>query len=320
MTKRYTPPDFEKAVKSHIILWKSRETNPALEVPPIMVVAGSTGTGKTTGIAHICAQMGAPLYPVEGKNLVASTEGQATAPLVNELIKAANDPTALVPCVLIDDADLGGLGTSPNITGTVNGEAVKGCVMTWADKPDSILVEQLNRAPSIIPLKRSACMFMTTNRLDHLHPPMIRAGRATIFVLDPQGEELERTVAGIFPQLTLRQAQQLVRRFSGQPVAFFPDIKAELAKDAALQCADHYNGDLQGADWSGVGDFILKHSNGASYQDLVAAGDKLAGTSRDTNFITPQKPVEAPVRRHSGMNGSTPYANGSEPQTASMEA
>ena len=320
MNTRYTPPEFEKAVKSHIILWKCREANPALKVPPIMVIAGPTGTGKTSGIAHICAQMGAPLYEVQGKDLMASTEGQATSPLVNKLMQAARDPSPLVPCVLVDDADQGGMCTDPNMTGTVNGKAVQGCMMAWADKPDRILVETDNRPPRIARLARPVCMFVTTNRLDHLPVQMLNPSRASVFVLDPQGEELERTVAGIYPQLSLRQAQHLVKRFSGQSVAFFANLKAEIAKEAAMQCADHYSGNLHSADWSLVSDFIAQKSAGADYQVLAAAGEKIAGTSRTTNFLPAASPVKAPARRRSGLNGASHHTNGAHTPSASMKA
>lgn len=290
---RYIPPGFEDEFVAHIMTNIAKAERPSLTANPILAIAGPAGTGKTSNSYAIAEAMGCKVYPVQGKDLVAQLEGQASALIIKALLDASKDETSLIPIVFLDDADLGGLGTSPNVTGTVNGEAVKGCVMGWADNPKTVTVDDGDAPPRAIPLRRRACMVLTTNRLDHLHEPMLREGRSSVVELDPQGRDLQNVIAGIFPNLGLRLAGNLMRKFPNQRISFFASLKGAVAKRNAVEQAKAHRGSLRSINWKAFADHLERVSEGASYQDLVTEGEKIAAQSRDANFVKKAKPTSS---------------------------
>ena len=284
--KRYIPQDFQREFIAHLAFNRAKAENPALHADPILAIGGPAGSGKTSNTYALAEAMDCQVYSVQGKDLVAQLEGQGSALLVKALQDAAKDTQSFMPIVLVDDADLGGLGSSPNVTGTVNGEAVKGCVMGWADNPAVVTVDNGDAPPRQIRLPRRVCMVMTTNRLDHLHPPMLRTGRAHVVALDPQDEDLKHVIAGIYPKLGLRNAGNLMRKFPDQSISFFVNLKAAVAKRAAVKQIEAYRGPLRGADWKLFSDFLLNAAEGAKYQALVDEGMKILGQSRRENFVS----------------------------------
>ena len=241
---------------------------------------------------------------------MAQLEGQGSALLVKALQDASKDDASFIPVVLVDDADLGGLGTSPNVTGTVNGEAVKGSVMAWADNPKVVTVDNGDAPPRVISLRRQPCMVMTTNRLDHLHAPMLREGRSSVITLNPRGRDLQHVVAGIYPNLGLRLAGFLLRKFPDQPISFFVSLKGAVAKRIAVEQAEKYQGSLRSADWKAFSNHLERVSEGASYQDLVAEGEKIAAQSRDANFVKATKSAPNEPNPLIGKGGFRNYGNG----------
>lgn len=291
---RYIPPDFKRDFIGHVVFNRLKAENPRLQAEPILAIAGPAGSGKTSNSYALAEAMGCKVYPVQGKDLVAQLEGQGAALLIQALQDAANDTESFMPVVLVDDADLGGLGSSPNVTGTVNGEAVKGCVMAWADNPNIVTVDNGDGPPRSIHLRRAPCMVMTSNRLDHLHQPMLREGRASVVTLDPRGEDLRQVLAGIYPKLGLRKAGHLMRKFPDQSIAFFVGLKAAVAKRTAVQQVEAYKGSLQQADLKLFSDYLLRVAEGASYQSLIDEGMRITSQSRDANFVKAAASVTDP--------------------------
>lgn len=288
---RFIPPGFRDTFLAHVLINRAKAENPKIKANPILAIAGPSGVGKTSNSYALAKALGCEVYSVQGSDLVAQLEGQGTEMLVKALRDAADDTTSLMPLVLIDDADLGGLGHNPNITGTVNGEAVKGCVMAWADNPNEVKVDDGRSPQRIIPLRRPACMIMTTNRLDNLYPPMLGNQRANVMTFAPHGQDLQHVLAGLFPKLSAQNVRLLMTRFPDQPVSFFASLKAAVATRAAVEQAYQFDGDWASANWTEFGALLEELSEGASYEDLLAEGEKIASQSRDANFVHTPKPT-----------------------------
>lgn len=312
---RHIPKDFVDTVTAHLLMCRAKSENPRIKANSILAIAGPSGAGKTTNTYAIAEALGCQVYPVQGSDLVAQLEGQGTELLVKALRDAAADTESLMPIVFIDDGDLGGLGTNPNITGTVNGEAIKGFVMAWADNPSQIKIDDGKSPQRIISLPRHACMIITTNRLDHLHPPMLGQQRANVMTFDPQGSDLQNVLAGIFPNLGKRKAGLLMKRFPDQPISFFVSLKAGIAKNVALEQASRYRGSLNTVDWSKYSLVLERISEDASYKDLVAEGEKIAAQSRDANFIQKPKPKTEEPEDHAPV-----YTNGADHSAQTVSA
>lgn len=307
---RHIPQDFEREFIAHVLMTRAKAENPKIKANSILAIAGPSGVGKTSNTYALAKALDCTVYPVQGSDLVAQLEGQGTELLVKALRKAAEDTDSLMPIVLIDDGDLGGLGSNPNVTGTVNGEAVKGFVMAWADDPSAIKVDDGRSPVRRVPLQRQACIVITTNRLDYLHPPMLGMQRANVMTLNPQGVDLQHVLAGIFPKLGLLQAGWLMKRFPEQPISFFVSLKAAIAKNVALEQAAKFQGDLHTADWTKFSVDLEQVSEGASFRDIVAEGDKIAAQSRDANFIKRPKSTH-----ETAENDGAPRANGADHST-----
>lgn len=304
--ERYIPPELEEAVLTHLLSNRLRSVNPAIRPNPILVVAGAAGTGKTTGIEAVCQKYRVPLYVVQGAALVAQLEGQATALLEDAILQAASDPSPFQAAVLVDDADLGGLSADPNITGTVNGAAAKGTIMGWADNPFQLKIEQNGDRAKIARLKRPPAMFMTTNRLDALHPPMIREGRATVAVLKPSSRQKTRIVASLFPFLGGKEAAQLARAFSDQSVAFFASLKVSASQKTLLACAGQVGWEFHNLDWERFNQAVVDQAQSVTLEELLELGGKMSGQSRTENFLK-AKPSQ-PKRPNGRSYGQTQQA------------
>lgn len=327
-TNRINSQELEEAIKHHVFSFRLRIENPAFEAPVILVVAGPPGTGKTTTIHDVCKRLGVPLRTVHGSDIVSQWEGQATALLEEAIVTSSRDESAFQTAVLIDDPEQGGLGVSENVVGTVSGEAARGFVMAYADDPSRMRLENGNQRAKVVRLFRPPVIFMTSNRLNALYPPMIRNRRANIHVLDPQGADKERIVRGMVGHLKPVEFRQLMRRYPDQSIAFFADTVSSVSRKLVLQCANMMKGDLRALDWHEVSQVILERSQTPTLAELIEAGDQAAGISRDTNFLAPPKPAEkktTPTRRKPTKRRSTKataHLNGSgreTPQTATAQ-
>jgi len=307
---RHVPSEFKWEFVSHLVLNRMMEELPELKCEKILAVAGPPGTGKTSNTYALAEALESKVYSVQGKDLVGQLEGASAAPLVNALKKAGNDSESFVPIVLIDDIDTGGLAHDPNISGTISSEALKGCLMGWADNPVTVTVDDGMSAPRRITLRRPPAMVATTNRLTHIYPPILRSGRSRIVVLDPKGQELREILKGIFPHLSGLSVWNLHRKFPEQPIAFFVALKAEIAKETVIHWASAHMGSLCSGDWKSRALQLQKISNGASYQDLVSVGERLAAQSRNTNFVSQTKPVSDEANPLIGQEGFHNYGNG----------
>lgn len=308
--ERHVPPNLKWDFVAHIILNRMMEELPELKCDRILAIAGPPGTGKTSNTYALAEALQCNVYSVQGKDLVGQLEGASAGPLVDALKKAGNDTESFVPIVLIDDIDTGGLAHNPNISGTISSEALKGCLMGWADNPVSVTVDDGMSAPRIVTLRRPPAMVVTTNRLDHIYPPILRPGRSRIVILDPKGEELREVLKSIFPHLSGLSVWNLHRRFQDQSIAFFVALKAEIAKEMIIRWASTHAGSLRSGDWKSRALQLQTISNGASYQDLVAVGEKLLTQARNTNFVSQTGPVQEEANPRIGQEGFHSYGNG----------
>ncbi|WP_299810418.1 AAA family ATPase [uncultured Roseibium sp.] len=309
-TGRYIPPTVAYNVLAHLSLFRSIAENPNINGPAILIMQGPAGSGKTSTIRHLCNHICAPLYEIHGKDMVSQWEGQGTKALERKIIEAANDPSPFQPVVLLDDAEMGGLRVDERFTGTVNNNASSGWLMQFANNPRELLVESDTGTRRTIRFKRPPALILIVNNISALHSPLVREGRAALCTLDPRGVDLQRVIAGMFPKLSVRQAGQLVNKFPEKSVAFFAELVNDLAKQAAMNCARDAGFDFLSVDWKHAAASIVDASNGATYPQLVAAGEKLAAQSRNTNFVNQAKSVQEEANPLIGQEGFHNYGNG----------
>lgn len=307
---RHVPSNLKNEFVAHVILNRMMEESPELKCEKILFIAGPPGTGKTSNTYALAEAMECNVHSVQGKDLVGQLEGASAAPLVDALKRAGNDTESFIPLVLIDDIDTGGLAHNPDISGTTSSEALKGCLMGWADSPKTVTVDDGMSSPRKVALPRPPAMVATTNRPDHVYPPILRPGRSKVITLDPREEDLRETLKVIFPHLQGLLVWNLQRKFQDQSIAFFVALKAEVAKETVIRWADMRCGSLRSEDWKLRARQFLSLSNGASYQELVAVGEKLLIQARNANFVRSAANSQDALNPLIGKEGFQNYGNG----------
>lgn len=124
--------------------------------------------------------------------------------------------------VLINDIDTAIGDWGPLVQTTVNRQIVLEELMNLADMPTEVDGRSVSRTPVIL----------TGNDFTKMYAPLMRFGRMTMFTWRPGPAEKAQILAGVFPELSPAERAELVRRFPGQPVAFFAQLRPLLQEEA----------------------------------------------------------------------------------------
>ncbi|MEM6499685.1 MAG: ATP-binding protein [Pseudomonadota bacterium] len=308
----------EQDMIAHLLSVKMRRERLRTSTAINYILAGPSGTGKTSTVQSVCEKYDVPLYEVDGSALVSQMEGQATAPLEDAIIDANENTDAWLTALLIDEADGGGLGRK----GSVNNKATQGFAMTHLIKPTEVCIERPNQRRRFVPTPNFPAWFMTTNDLEALPPQIVMPHRSKINVLDPQGEQKTKIIANMYSHLGAEDAAKLADHFADQSLAFFATLKNEAAKGAILIGAEYFKFKFKRVDWLSFANFVGAKATALSVKSLIEAGEKIAAQDRSANFIAPPKPtpkyevVRRPTRKpRSKTNGAAGRVNGRATKT-----
>jgi hypothetical protein len=96
--------------------------------------------------------------------------------------------------------------------------------MHLADYPHQVEGKAARRVPIIL----------TGNDFTRLYAPLRRPGRMRIFTWQMEHHERVQAVASIFPALSSHEAEQLVKQFPDQPIAFWATVRRDADEEAVL--------------------------------------------------------------------------------------
>ncbi|NJL81703.1 MAG: AAA family ATPase, partial [Richelia sp. SM2_1_7] len=216
-TRIYIAERFRRALELHIV--KNLMTNIKVRVPLLLGIHGASGDGKTYQCEQILAEMRVKSFLISGGQLESPDSGKPAELIRNIYIKASESVEkgeCRAAVVLINDIDTGLGNWGSMVQYTVNTQTAFGELMHLVDYPNLVQGICTRRIPIIL----------TGNDFTKLYEPLVRAGRMTAFEWKPTLEEKAKIVQGIFPEISFRECEALVREFKSQPVAFFCHLKA----------------------------------------------------------------------------------------------
>jgi ATP-dependent 26S proteasome regulatory subunit len=220
--RHQVPETFTKVIQLH--LYRNLHPRPERGSPLILGVHGPSGEGKTYQCVSVIQQLGVRMVMVSG-GLLESPDAGRPAELLREayqqasLLRAKHGTPAVV---LVNDIDTAVGDWGPMVQTTVNRQIVFEELMNLADLPTEVEGRVVHRSPVIL----------TGNDFTKLYAPLMRFGRMTMFMWRPGMAEKAQILEGIFPELTVAECAELVRRFPGQPIAFFAQLRPLLQEEA----------------------------------------------------------------------------------------
>jgi hypothetical protein len=180
----------------------------------------------------VLSELGCHVTFISGGELEGPNAGEPARLIRSRYIDCAlrrgHSGNGLVALILNDiDVAIGDWGAQ--VQYTVNRQIVLGELMHLADYPTMVENRRVPRVPIIL----------TGNDFTRLYGPATRAGRMRSFTWIPSLDEKTEMLTGLFPELTMEECQTLIGEFSGQPMAFFSQIRSQLTDDSLWSYMEH---------------------------------------------------------------------------------
>jgi hypothetical protein len=218
----HVPETFTRAI--HLHLYRNLHPAPDRGAPLILGVHGPSGEGKTYQCTSVLRDLGVRVVAVSGGLLESPDAGRPAEVLREAYVEASmlRSKYAVPTAVLINDIDTAVGNWGPLVQTTVNRQIVLEELMNLADAPTEVEGRGVHRSPVIL----------TGNDFTKLYAPLLRFGRMAMFTWKPGLAEKAPILAGMFPELTMAECTDLVRRFADQPIAFYAQLRPYLQEDA----------------------------------------------------------------------------------------
>lgn len=234
------PERFRKAVERYAVGLVTRGRYPeTYQAPPLLIVEGAPGEGKTRMIREVLVEMGVEeISPLPAASMAGQFEGDSAKPLASEIYRLGNrnkNPGDAPGCLLLDDFDQSIARAVENVTVTSNTGLLNSVLMKYADDPSHIrAIDRAKNVEQLWPIK-PVLVVLTVNSTAALYPPLLRAGRAFRFTWAPSEAEKAAMLGGLFTGLDERSRLALAREFNAQPIAFFEAVMMELVQRGVEQ-------------------------------------------------------------------------------------
>ena len=220
---------FTQALSLHLV---SNFRPSAMQGSPLMLgVQGPPGEGKTYQTEQVLAAAGIHAVLLSGGELESPDAGMPAAKIRAAYLQAGTLTDQGRPAVLLlNDADaaIGSWGALTQYT--VNTQNLVTELMHLADYPTQVEGQSTRRVPIIL----------TGNDFTRLYGPLRRPGRMRIFTWQMDPYERAQAVASIFPAMSQNEAEQLVKQFPDQPIAFWATVRRDADEDAVLKAVNTY--------------------------------------------------------------------------------
>lgn len=271
----YVPERFKRVVSLHLV--KTLMKPGISPVPLLLGIHGTPGDGKTYQCEYILRELGAKAFLISGGQLEGSEAGEPAKLLRNTYLNAScclEKKEYKAAVVLINDIDTGLGNWGDMVQYTINRQTVFGELMHLVDYPTSVEGRTTKRIPIIL----------TGNDFTKLYEPLVRAGRMTAFKWQPTIEEKGQIVFGIFPEISPRECEALVKKFESQPVAFFSHLRASLIDDDLWKSIQNLDGARQAIDQISKGGKLTWQPR-IQFERLLEAGQKLVQSGQLINHL-----------------------------------
>lgn len=219
----YISPRFQKAIVLHII---KNQLGGNHRAPLLLGIHGKPGDGKTFQCEKVLERLGVKSFLISGGELESADAGKPAELIRNTYLDAGfsiDKGETKLAAVLINDIDTGLGDWGDMVQYTINRQTAYGELMHLVDYPTQVENTQTRRIPIII----------TGNDFSKLYEPLVRAGRMTAFLWNPNLQEKAQMVHNIFPSLDNDECEQLIVELESYAeqelaIAFFAHLKSHL--------------------------------------------------------------------------------------------
>ncbi len=218
----FVPQRFEDTIICHIIsLYLSQD---AYYNPPIyLAIKGDAGEGKTAQTIATCTQKGCFVIYISASVLSGSHENEAKEKLQKIYDYALQLRMKNLTAIVIDDFHKGIVNEDVNIKKTINTNILIGYMMNLAEHNGSAHVP----------------IILTANDLSNVYAPLLRNGRADLFLWKPSFDEKRDIVHHILSSFISEKDEsafnKFFKKYSNQNVAFFSQLKNAWRKELLKQ-------------------------------------------------------------------------------------
>ena len=253
----YIPEEFKEVVTKHVYRNVIANISDQWTAPLILVISGPPGVGKTYQVHRILEGLDLNIHEMSGAEFENGQAGVPAKQLLERYDQASQDyEDSKKPAVLlIDDADtvIGNWGEM--VQYTVNSQMVNKTLLDIADHPKKVHKLRGRDYAGVTLDKKSVNripIIMTCNDSNKFYAPLMRPGRTTIFLWNPDASTIKNVVAGIFEGILSEEDSfrlvDVLTDYSeevdaekyryGVPISVYSDIKAMLRDDMIIRISN----------------------------------------------------------------------------------
>ena len=257
----FVPKRFMDNVVCHIIAPYLKQDN-NYKPPIYLAIKGDPGKGKTAQAIATCTQKGFYVIYISASSLSGSHENEAKEKFQKIYNYAVHLSNNNLVAIIIDDFHKGIINDNENVKKTINSNILIGHMMNLAEHNGSIHIP----------------IILTANELSNIYAPLLRIGRADIFLWKPFPDERREVVFSIISSFIAEKDdnkfEQFYKKYSNQNIAFFAQLKNQWRKNLLkeqLQKIETFNQ----LNLSRIDSFINSYKNEITYNVLNSVAESL---------------------------------------------
>lgn len=258
--KIFVPKRFMENVTFHIIApyLKDRDYKP----PIYLAIYGAPGEGKTSQAIATCTQKGFYVIYISASSLSGSHENEAKEKFQKIYDYAVELMHKNLVAIIIDDFHKGIVNDDENTKKTINTNVLIGYMMNLAEHNGTIHIP----------------IILTANELSNVYAPLLRIGRADIFLWNPFPNEKKEIIYSIISSFVAERDnnkfEKFYKKYSNQNIAFFAQLKNQWRKNIIKDQLQKIN-TFNKLNLSRLDSFIISNKNEITYNVLNDVADLL---------------------------------------------
>lgn len=287
------PQRFVNNIQLHLIrnLWNMTSNSTSL----IMGIIGPPGEGKSYQCRKVLDGLGYKYVEMSTSDFGSALEADAAKRLSAKYVEASvkSQMEKRPYAIICDDIDAA-VGQWSDLTQyTVNLQYIIGNLMHLCDSPSRVMVDRRMLPEKILYFLKAPDsrefeaptiripIFFTGNDLTKLYPPLIRAGRMTVFKWLPTENEKLNIIAEILqPNLDMSETRQLIKEctrmslehnIDNLPISFYSSLKSKALDCSILETIKEDGWNISYTNFAQNRIHIMKHNlTHQNYFDVAA--------------------------------------------------
>lgn len=257
----FVPQRFEDTVVCHVIA-PYLERRECYKPPIYLAIKGAAGEGKTAQTIATCTQKGFYVIYVSASSLSGSHENEAKEKLQKIYNYALELRTKELVAIVIDDFHKGIVSEDDNVKRTINTDVLIGYMMNIAEHNGIVHIP----------------IILTANDLTKIYAPLLRTGRADVFLWEPKAEEKRDIAYKILCAFVGEESEQefnnFYNKFCNENIAFFAQLQNQWRKEL-LKEAIHKISIFNEASITRINNFVALSEPKLTYAELIPIAESV---------------------------------------------